>query len=102
MKSKIMLLSLSEYNHPMPENNQIKPIHTKGHHPKEVQFGITIFKKNFVYSIIISLGIMSSLIALGITSFFEFIDRKVCFIPIMIALIIIFILTALKYRFKKL
>ncbi|MNQ41475.1 hypothetical protein D3C85_551510 [compost metagenome] len=86
----------------MPENNQIKPIHTKDNTRKEVLFGITIFKKKFVYSIIISLGILSSLIALGITIYFEFIDRKVCFIPIMIALIIIFILTALKYRYKKL
>ncbi len=97
-----MLLSLSEYNNPMQENNQIKSSHSKGTNTKELLFGITIFKRNFVYSIIVSVGIIASLIVLGIASYFEFIDRKVCFIPIMIALIIIFILTALKYRFKKL
>lgn len=96
----------------MQENNSIKSAVTKSNIKKRNNLGTVapkanlfvkhLSKKNaYLNSVIISIGLMTSLIVLAIANYFSSLNWKVSCIPLMIAFILTFLLTALKYRFKK-
>ncbi len=70
---------------------------------KENNLGINQYKEKITpSSIIISVGIIFSVILLLVKACWLNIDWKIPFIPLMIALQLIFLLSALKNRYKKL
>lgn len=96
----------------MQTNNSVKPTVSKYNIKKKNNLGIVTPKvnlflkhlsKNIFYlnSIIISIGFMLSVIILGIANYFDSVNWKVSSIPLMIAFIVTFLLSVLKYRFKK-
>jgi hypothetical protein len=96
----------------MQANNFIKPTVAKSNTKKKSNIGIVTPKANsfvkhlsknntYLKSIITLIGFIISLILLGIANYFDSFDWRVSFIPLMIAFIIASLLTALKYRFKK-
>jgi hypothetical protein len=96
----------------MRANNSIKTTASKYNPKKKKNRGIITLKvdlflkhlsKNntFLNSIIIAFGLIISLILLGIANYFNSFDWRVSSIPLMVAFILTSLLTALKYRFKK-
>lgn len=96
----------------MQANNFIKPAVVKSNAKKKNNLGITTPKANLfvkhlskhntcLKSIITLIGLIISLILIGIANYFETFDWRVSFIPLMIAFILSSLLTALKYRFRK-
>ncbi|HEU4790509.1 MAG TPA: hypothetical protein VFS71_12535 [Flavobacterium sp.] len=96
----------------MRANNFIKTTITKYKAKKKNNLRIVTPKANifvkhlsknntYLNSIIISIGLMTSLILLGIANYFNSFDWRVSCIPLMISFILTSLLTALKYRFKK-
>jgi hypothetical protein len=70
--------------------------------PKANLFVKHLSKKNtYLSSIITFIGLITSLILLGIANYFDSFDWRVSCIPLMISFILTSLLTALKYRFKK-
>lgn len=96
----------------MQTNNFIKPTITKYKAKEKNNIRIVTPRANLfvkllskdnthLKSIIISIGIMTSLTLLGIANYFNSLNWRVSCIPLMIAFILTSLLTALKYRFKK-
>lgn len=96
----------------MQATNQNKSIRTKFNVKKKNKlknstFNINFFLKNLskinttLNVIIISFGTIMSIILLGIASYFKSIDPRISYIPVIITVIISFLLTALKHRYKK-
>jgi len=96
----------------MQTNNSVKPTVSKYNIKKKNNLGIVTPKvnlflkylsKNIFYlnSSIISIGFMTSVAILGIANYFDSVNWKVSSIPLMIAFIVTFLLSVLKYRFKK-
>jgi hypothetical protein len=96
----------------MQTNNSVKPTVSKYNIKKKNNLGIVTPKvnlflkhlsKNIFYlnSIIISIGFMLSVTILGIANYFDSVNWKVSFIPLIIAFIVTFLLSVLKNRFKK-
>jgi hypothetical protein len=107
-----MILSLHYTSSQMQTNNFIKYTVTKSSSKKKSNIGIVTPKANlfvkhlsknntYLNSIITFIGLMTSLILLGIANYFNSFDWRVSSIPLMIAFILTSLLTALKYRFKK-
>ena len=97
----------------MRANNSLKPISSKRRTKKKNNSGIVTPKfiiflkhisKNYLFynTIIIVIGIIMSIILLGIAKYFNTIDWKVSCIPLMIGFILTSLLTAIKHRYKKL
>jgi hypothetical protein len=96
----------------MQTNNSVKPYVSKYNVKKKNNLGIVTPKvnlflkhlsKNIFYlnSIIISIGFMISVVILGIANYFDSVNWRFSSIPLMAAFIITSLLTALKYRFRK-
>jgi hypothetical protein len=96
----------------MQANYSVKPTVSKYNVKKKNNLGVVTPKvnlflkhlsKNIFYlnSIIISIGLMISAIILGIANYFDSVNWRVSSIPLMAAFIITSLLTALKYRFRK-
>jgi hypothetical protein len=96
----------------MQTNNSVKPTVSKNNIKKKNNLGIVTPKvnlflkhlsKNIFYlnSIIISIGFMLSVTILGIANYFDSVNWKVSFIPLIIAFIVTFLLSVLKNRLKK-
>lgn len=96
----------------MRATNQTKPTASKYTVKKKNKLKIVAHKSNsyvkhlsknntFLMSIIIATGCMTSLFILGLTNYFTSLNWKISFIPLMVAFLFIFLLNALKYRFKK-
>ena len=96
----------------MRANNQTKPTASKYNVKRKNKLKIVAHKSNsyvkylskiytYLKSIIIAIGCMTSLFILGLTNYFASLNWKISFIPLMVAFLFIFLLNALKYRFKK-
>jgi hypothetical protein len=96
----------------MQANNSIKPTISKYKAKKKNNLKIVTPKANlfvkhlsknntYLKSIITFIGLIISLILLAISNYFNSLDWRVSCIPLMIAFILTSLLTALKYRFKK-
>jgi hypothetical protein len=111
-KFSVMILSLPLYLELMQANNFIKATITKYKTKKKSNLGMLTPKSNlfikllsktntYLNSIIMSIGLMSSAIILGIANYYSALDWRISCIPLMISFIITSLLAALKYRFKK-
>ena len=96
----------------MRANNSVKTTTSKCNLKKKNNLGIVTPKANlfvkhlsknntYLNSIIILIGVIISLIFLGVTCHFKSLDYRISCIPLMLSFILISILSALKYRFKK-
>jgi predicted neutral ceramidase superfamily lipid hydrolase len=96
----------------MRANNSVKARASKYNLKKKNSLGIATPKtnlfvkhlsKNNIYlnTIIIIIGVIISLILLGVTCHFKSLDYRISYIPIMLSFMFVSILSALRYRFKK-
>jgi hypothetical protein len=96
----------------MQSNNTFKPTASKCNSKKKRNLGIPTLKldlllkhlsKNYKYlnAAIITFGFIMSIILLGIANYFNSFNMRISFIPLMVSFILSSLLTALKYRFKK-
>lgn len=96
----------------MQTKNSVKPTVSKYNVKKKNSLGIVPPKvnsflkhlsKNIFYlnSIILSIGFMTSVIILGIANYFDSVNWRVSCVPLIIAFLLTFLLSVLKYRFKK-
>ena len=96
----------------MQTNNSVKPTVSIYNAKKKNNLGIVTPKvnsflkhlsKNIYYlnSIILSIGFMTSVFILGIANYFDSVNWRVSCVPLIFAFLLTFLLSVLKYRFKK-